>query len=75
MARSLVKQYVKLIKQPMANYFYSEEFQDLSKSQKKQALKLNLGPSKMTIKFILGYGAALKVIKSSKIGAMKILMN
>lgn len=57
----------------MANYFYSEEFQDLSKSQKTKAL--NLGPSKMTINFILGYGAALKVMKSSKIGNMKILMN
>lgn len=59
----------------MANYFYSEEFQDFPKSEKKPPPKLKLGPSKMTMKFILGYGAALSVIKSAQIGNIKILLN
>lgn len=59
----------------MANYFYPEDFQDYTKSQKKPIQKLNFGPSKMTIKFILGYGAALYVIRTSRIGDIKILMN
>ena len=59
----------------MANYLYSEEFQDFPKSQKRQAPKYNIGPSQLTLKFVIGYGAALTVIKSSKIGNMKILLN
>ena len=60
----------------MANYFYSEEFQDFPKSQKKQkAPKHDIGPSQLTLKFVIGYGAALSVIKSSKIGKMNILLN
>jgi hypothetical protein len=60
----------------MTNYLYSEEFQDLSKSQKKHDLKpCFTSPSNLTMKFILGYGAALSVIKTSTIGHMKILLN
>ncbi len=59
----------------MTNYFYSEEFQDYPKSEKRQAPKNNIGPSQLTLKFVIGYGAALSVIKSSKIGNMKILLN
>lgn len=59
----------------MAKYVYPEEFQDLP-SEKKECIKpSHMGPSQMTLKFIVGYGAALKVIKSSKIGNMKILLN
>jgi hypothetical protein len=59
----------------MANYFYPEEFQDFPKSKKNKSIAHNLLPSKMTLKFIFGYGAALKVIKSAKIGNIKILLN
>ena len=59
----------------MATYFYPEEFQDIPKSQKKQTKSPKAGPSKLTLNFILGYGAALTVIKSAKIGNMKILLN
>lgn len=60
----------------MQNYFYSEEFQDLSKNKKQHGKKPACqGPSEMTMKFILGYGAALSVIKTNCIGNMKILMN
>ena len=60
----------------MTNYFYSEEFQDFPKSKKQQNTKPGqLSPSNLTMKFILGYGAALSVIKSKSLGNMKILMN
>ncbi len=60
----------------MTNYIYSEGFQDLSKSQKKHDLKPRLnGPSNLTLKFILGYGAALRVISTNTLGKMKILLN
>ena len=60
----------------MTNYFYPEDFQDFPKSQKKQDTKLKvMGPSKMTMKFIMGYGAALSVIKTQSIGDTKILLN
>jgi hypothetical protein len=60
----------------MTNYFYPEDFQDLSKSQKKHDLKPRLSvPSELTMKFILGYGAALSVIKTNTIGSTKILLN
>ena len=61
---------------PMTNYFYPEEFKDIPKSQRKQDTKPCLaGPSIITMKIILGYGAALKVIKSETIGNVKILLN
>lgn len=59
----------------MAKYLYPEEFQDFPKSQKKHTISPKAGPSKMTLSFILGYGAALIVIKSAKIGSIKILLN
>ena len=60
----------------MTNYFYSEEFQDFTKSQKKQDTKPRFnGPSKLTMKFILGYGSALSVIKTQSIGSTKIMLN
>lgn len=59
----------------MANYFYPEEFQDFPKSKQNSASALKLRPSKMTVNFILGYGAALKVLKTKKIGNIKILLN
>ncbi len=59
----------------MAKYFYPEEFQDIPKSPKKQPISPKAGPSKLTLNFIIGYGAALTVMKSAKIGNMKILLN
>lgn len=60
----------------MTNYFYSDEFKDFPKSQKQLKPKYHITqPSKLTIQFVLGYGAALSVIKSRSIGSMKILMN
>jgi hypothetical protein len=60
----------------MTNYFYSEDFQDLPKSQKKQDTKTRLhAPSIFTMKIILGYGAALSVMKTNSIGQLKILLN
>jgi hypothetical protein len=60
----------------MTNYVYPEEFQDLPKNKNKAFVKpVPVGPSPMTMKFILGYGAALSVIKSNKIGNLKILLN
>ena len=59
----------------MANYFYPEERQDFPKHKKTQPAKHSKGPSELTLKFILGYGAALTVVKSNKIGNIKILMN
>lgn len=59
----------------MAKYFYPEEFQDFPKSQKKHTIYPQKGPSKLTLNFIIGYGAALTVLKSAKIGSMKILLN
>jgi hypothetical protein len=60
----------------MTNYFYSEEFQDFPKSKKQQNTKQSqLSPSHFTMSFVLGYSAALSVIKSKSIGNLKILMN
>ena len=70
-----VKQHVKLNKSPMAKYFYPEELQDFPKSKNTKPAKHRIGPSELTIKFIMGYGAALTVLKSKKIGNIKILMN
>lgn len=60
----------------MTNYFYSEESKEFTKHQKQPDLKLaKLGPSTLTMKFILGYGAALSVIKSKSIGTVEFLLN
>lgn len=60
----------------MTNYFYSEEFQEIPKSKKTHVIKPNpIKPSMMSLKFILGYGAALSVIKLESIGNLKILLN
>lgn len=59
----------------MTNYFYSEEFKDFPKSQKQQQKLQYTKPSKLSLQFVLGYGAALRVLKSRSIGNMKVLMN
>lgn len=59
----------------MANYFYPEEFQDFPDSKKINAGSKAAGPSKMTLHFIMGYGAALSIMKSKTIGNIKILLN
>lgn len=60
----------------MINYPYSKDSKDFIKHQKQPDLKQAIPePSKMTMKFILGYGAALSVIKSKSIGKMEILLN
>lgn len=60
----------------MTNFFYSEDHKSFPKNQKQQELKPNhRGPSALTMKFILGYGAALSVLKTESIGNMKILLN
>ena len=61
---------------PMINYFYSENSKDFTKHQKQADPKSAItGPSIMTMKFILGYNAALSVLKSKSIGKLKFLLN
>jgi len=63
---------------PMINDHYFENYQDFPKNKKKsdKAVKiLSFGPSKLTMQFILGYGSALKVMKTKNIGNLMLLMN
>lgn len=61
---------------PMMNYLYSENSKDFTKHQKQPDLKSAIpGPSQMTMKFILGYGAALRVLKSQSLGKLELLLN
>ena len=62
----------------MINDHYFENYQDLPKNKKrsdKTVKLLSMSPSKLTMQFILGYGAALTVMKTKKIGDLMLLMN
>ncbi len=61
----------------MIKYFTPEESKDLPKDQKisSQIKPSKLRPSKLTMNFIFGYAAALKVIKTDSLGSMNILLN
>lgn len=60
----------------MINHFYSEDSKDFTKHQKQPDLKsADLGPSLMAMKFILGYSAALSVLKSKSLGKLELLLN
>ena len=62
---------------PMANDLYFENYQDVPKHKKKydKAGPAPKSPSTMTMIFILGYAAALKVIKTKTVGDIMILLN
>lgn len=63
---------------PMANEIYFENYQDFPKHKDKHDEAkpiLPKGPSKMTMIFILGYGAALSIMKTKKYGNIKLLLN
>lgn len=61
----------------MIKYFTPEESKDLPKSQKIESSIKQTGcqPSKLTMSFVFGYSAALKVIKTNSLGSMNILLN
>jgi len=60
----------------MTNYLYSEDSKDFTKHQKQPELKsASPGPSKMSLNFILGYGAALSILKTTKFGKFEFLLN
>lgn len=61
----------------MTNFFTPNEFQDLKKQKTphKVASVSGLKPSVLTMKVILGYNAALEVLKSKNYGNIGILIN
>lgn len=61
----------------MIKYFTPEESKDLPKNQKISSNIKNkmCQPSKLTMNFVFGYAAALKVIKTDSLGSMNILLN
>jgi hypothetical protein len=61
----------------MIKYFTPEESKDLPNNQKinNHIKQTNCQPSKLTLNFVFGYAAALKVIKTDSLGSMNILLN
>jgi hypothetical protein len=61
----------------MIKYFTPEESKDIPQNQKlnKSIQQTGCQPSKLTMNFVLGYAAALKVIKTNSLGNMNILLN
>ena len=61
----------------MIKYFTPEESKEIPQNQKveKSIKQTGCQPSKLTMKFVLGYAAALKIIKTDSIGNMNILLN
>jgi len=61
----------------MTNYFTPEDFQDLKKQKipKTNSELLNYSPSDFTMKIIIGYSAALQILKSNEIGKIEIVNN
>ncbi len=61
----------------MIKYFTPKESKDSPKINKKTGSKKQngIGPSKLTMSIILGYSAALKVIKTNTLGNLDILLN
>lgn len=60
----------------MTNYFYHEDFQEIPKNKKRREQKHEgVWPSKLSLRLILGYGAALSVIESKSLGNVEILLN
>ena len=61
---------------PMTNFFTPNEFQDLKKQKApKQSTLSDMKPSVFTLNVIMGYSAALQVLKSKKFGDLGILNN
>mgnify|MGYP006935330992 CR=1 FL=1 len=61
----------------MTNFFTPDEFQEI-KNEKTSLLSVKQKqymPSTYSMKVILGYSAALKVIKTKEIGEFEILIN
>ncbi len=61
----------------MIKYFTPEESKDLPQNQKinNSIKQTGCQPSKLTMNFVFGYAAALKVIKTDSLGSMNILLN
>lgn len=61
----------------MINYFTPDDLQSLKKQKlpKNNLKQLNCLPSIHTMKVILGYSAAYRIIKSKQIGDIEILLN
>jgi hypothetical protein len=61
----------------MIKYFTPKESKDSPKNQKPAGNnnQSGFGPSKLTMSMILGYSAALKVIKTNTLGNLDILLN
>lgn len=61
----------------MIKSFTPEESKDLPNNQKISShIKASeCHPSKLTMKFVFGYAAALKVIKTKSLGSVNFLLN
>jgi hypothetical protein len=61
----------------MIKYFTPEESKDIPHNQtvKNSIEQTGCQPSKLTMNFVMGYAAALKVVKTNSIGNMNILLN
>jgi len=61
----------------MIKSFTPEESKDLPSNQKMsyQNEASNYKPSKLTMKFVFGYAAALKVLKTESLGNVNFLLN
>ncbi len=62
---------------PMQNVITPSEFQELIKNKKFAAYlsKTEFIPSKMTLSFIMGYSAALNILKTKNAGKISLLLN
>lgn len=63
--------------QPMSNYFTPEDRQDLPKNTEctHNIKQKNCRPSAMSIRLVIGYAAALSVVKTKGFGKIKFLLN
>jgi len=61
----------------MIKSFTPEESKDLPNNQKisNQNEAFKYQPSKLTMKFVFGYAAALKVLKTESLGSVNFLLN
>jgi len=61
----------------MQNIITPSEFQELIKNKKipDYLLKPEANPSKMTLSLIMGYSAALNVLKTKNAGKISLLLN
>ncbi len=61
----------------MIKYFTPNESKDITKKQKSNSgiKETGFSPSKLSLSFVFGYSAALKVIKTNTLGNLDILLN